>query len=275
MISLSNFIKQRYVINLESEKVIINSDDKYMASSGMRMDSIAFPTVEVMTEASEVSDGFQAGLNAEEVYITPQPDPEEILEEARQEAERILEEARANAKQIKNDAASQAERLYEQKRQEGYNLGVTQMRQELEAEKNKLRAEQQILKNNIQKEYENKLDSLETDLVDIMIQVFHKVFHIQFDNKKQILLHLIKDTLMGIDSGKVFHIRVAESNFKFIESHITEIKEKIGNDVSIDVINDMLLEDSACMIETENGVFNCGIDMVLDNLEKDIRSLSR
>ena len=80
---------------------------------------------------------------------------------------------------------------------------------------------------------------------------------------------------MGIDSGKVFHIRVAESNFKFIESHITEIKEKIGNDVSIDVINDMLLEDSACMIETENGVFNCGIDMVLDNLEKDIRSLSR
>ena len=275
MISLSNFIKQRYVINLESEKVIINSDDKYLAHNGMHMDSIAFPTVEVLPNANEVSDGFQAGLNAEEVFIEPQPDPEEILEEARQEAERILAEARKNAQQIKNDASSQAERLYEQKRKEGYDFGVSQTRKELEAEKNKLRAEQQVLNSSLQRDYEEKLNSLETDLVDIMIQVFWKVFHVQFDNKKQILLHLIKDTLMGIDSGKVFHIRVAESNFKFIESHVTEIKEKIGNDVSIDVINDMLLDDSACMIETENGVFNCGIDMVLDNLEKDIRSLSR
>lgn len=275
MISLSNFIKQRYVINLESEKVIINSDDKYMANNGMRMDSIAFPTVEVMPNVNENFDGFQPGLNAEEVYIEPQPDPEEILEEARLEAERILAQARAQALQIKDDAVVQAEKLYEQKRQEGYNLGVSQIHQELETEKNKLYTEQQILKSNLQREYEEKLDSLESDLVDIMIQVFHKVFHIQFDNKKQILLHLIKDTLMGIDSGKVFHIRVSENNFKFIESHVAEMKEKIGNDVSIDVINDMLLEDSACMIETENGVFNCGIDMVLDNLEKDIRSLSR
>ena len=29
------------------------------------------------------------------------------------------------------------------------------------------------------------------------------------------------------------------------------------------------------VIETENGVHNCGIDTVLDNLEKDIRSLCR
>ena len=51
------------------------------------------------------------------------------------------------------------------------------------------------------------------------------------------------------------------------------VKEKIGNDVNIDVINDMSLEENACLIETENGVYNCGIDMVLSNLEKDIRSL--
>ena len=51
MISLSNFIKQRYVINLENEKVIINSDDKYMAQNGQRMDSISFPSVEVVPDS--------------------------------------------------------------------------------------------------------------------------------------------------------------------------------------------------------------------------------
>ena len=68
---------------------------------------------------------------------------------------------------------------------------------------------------------------------------------------------------------------MAENNFKFIESHVADIKEKIGNDVNIDIINDMSLDENACLIETENGVYNCGIDMVLDNLEKDIRSLCR
>ncbi len=276
MISLSNLFKQRYVINLENEKVVINSDDKYMANTGgQQMDSLSFPAVEIAPDSEEILDGFLAGLNAEEVYVEPQPTPEEILEEARQEAERILAEAGAKAAQMENEASHHAELLYEQKRQEGYNQGVAQIQAELEAEKSKLQSEYEALSNSLQEEYETKLDTLEEDIVDVMIRVFYKVFHVQFDNKKQILLHLIKDTLLGIDAGKVFNIRVAEANFKFIESHVADIKEKIGNDVSIDVINDISLEDNDCIIETETGVYNCGIDMVLNNLEKDIRSLCR
>ena len=276
MISLSNFIKQRYVINLENEKVVINSDDKYMANNqGQQMDSLSFPAVGVAPNSEEILDGFLAGLNVEEVYVEPQPDPEEILEEARMEAERILAEAGAKAAQMENEASHHAELLYEQKRQEGYSTGVSQAQAELEAEKTRLQSEYNALSQNLQTEYESKLDTMEQDIVDVMIRVFNKVFHIQFDNKRQILLHLIKDTLLGIDAGKVFSIRVAEANFKFIESHVADIKEKIGNDVSIDVINDMSLGENDCIIETENGVHNCGIDMVLDNLEKDIRSLCR
>jgi len=275
MISLSNLFKQRYVINLENEKVVINSDDKYRAQNQGQMDSLSFPAVEVVPNSEEILDGFLAGLDAEEITAEPQPTPEEILEEARQEAERILAEAGAKAAKMENEASHHAELLYEQKRQEGYNFGVEQFQKELEEEKSKVQAEYEALKENLQAEYEAKMDTLEHDLVDVMIRVFHKVFHVQFDNKKQILLHLIKDTLLGIDAGKVFHIRVAEANFKFIESHVADIKEKIGNDVDIDVINDMSLTDDDCMIETANGVFNCGIEMVLANLEKDIRSLCR
>lgn len=276
MISLSNFIKQRYVINLENEKVIINSDDKYMANNqGQQMASLSFPAVEVAPDSEEILDGFLAGLEAEEIYVEPQPSPEEILEEARQEAERILAEAGAKVAQMENEASHRAELLYEQKRQDGYNTGVSQSQVELEAHKNKLQSEYDALSQSLQMEYESKLDTMEQDIVDVMIRVFNKVFHIQFDNKRQILLHLIKDTLLGIDAGKNFHIRVAETNFKFIESHVADIKEKIGNDVNIDVINDMTMSDNDCIIETENGVHNCGIDTVLDNLEKDIRALCR
>ena len=89
------------------------------------------------------------------------------------------------------------------------------------------------------------------------------------------MLHLIKDNLLGIDARKNYVLRVSDANYKYVESHVADIKEKIGNDVTIDVVNDMSMSEEACIIETATGVYDCGIDMVMTNLEKDIRSLCR
>ncbi len=183
--------------------------------------------------------------------------------------------ARLDAEKITDEAKNRADLLFEQKKQQGYQEGVSKLQDEVLERKAQLQEEYDEMKQTLQTEFEAKLDTLEADMVDVMIRVFHKVFNIQFDNKKQILLHLIKDTLLGIDAGKNFIIRVTEDNYKFIESHVADIKEKIGNDVTIDVVNDMNLEENDCMIETATGVYNCGIDMVLSNLEKDIKSLCR
>ena len=273
MISLSNLLKQRYVINLESEKVIINADDRFAAGNKN------FANNEVTSGnipgSEELLDGFLAGLEADAITLEPQIKPEELLAEAQEEADRILAAANAEAARITNEAGDHAALLYEQKRQEGYTLGAQQLQDEFDARRAELEAEYEARREELRAEYEMKMETMESDIVDVMIQVFHKVFNVQFDNKKQILLHLIKNTLLGVDAGKNFTIRVAEANFKFIESHVADVKEKIGNDVSIDVVNDRTLGEDDCMIETATGVYNCGIDMVLSNLEKDIRSLCR
>ena len=268
MISLSNLFKQQYVIRLENETRVINADERFIQAGYGN------------TSVSE--DGFSAGLDAEEVQIEPQITPEEIIQQARNEAEGLLIVARLESEKMADAAKKQAELLYEQKKQQGYQEGVSRLQDEilerraqLEEEFRKKEAELEQTAQMLQADYEAQMETLETDMVDVMIQVFHKVFNVQFDNKKQMLLHLIKDTMLGIDSGKNFVIRVAESNYKFIESHVADIKEKIGNDVTIDVVNDRNLEENDCMIETATGVYNCGIDMVLSNLEKDIRSLCR
>ncbi len=276
MISLSNLLKQRYVINMDAEKIIINADDRYVAGGyNLSSDNYKMNGVEGAPDTEEILDGFLAGLSAEEVQVEPEITPEEILEQARQEAEQILAQAKAEAAQIANEASNQAELLYEQKRQEGYNTGVAQIQAEYDEKALQLQKDYDAMRQNLQAEYESKMETMESDIVDVVVRVFNKVFHIQFDNKKQILLHLIKDTLLGIDAGKEFIIRVSEDSYKFIESHVADIKEKIGNDVTIDVVNDMTLEEGDCIIETATGVFNCGVDMVLANLEKDIKSLCR
>ncbi len=266
MISLSNLLKQCFVINRENEKRVINADEKY---------SNAFQRVEEETAPSseDILDGFLAGIEAEEIILEPQITPEELLEQARAEAEKILATAKAEAVIIADDARKEAELLFEQKKVEGYNAGVSNMNKELQDEKTRMQEELSQMKRKLQSDHDTKMESMESDIVDAIIAVFNRVFDIQFDNKKQILLHLINNTLMNVEVGKEFHIRVSEANFKFIESHIADIKEKIGNDINIEIVNDMTLGPEDCVIETEFGVFNCGIDMELANLEKDIRSL--
>ena len=66
---------------------------------------------------------------------------------------------------------------------------------------------------------------MEKDLVDVILEVFNKVFHIQFDNKKHILMYLIDDAILNIEGDKKFRIKVANSNVMFLENHKEEILE--------------------------------------------------
>ena len=275
MISLSNLLKQHYVINFETEKRVINSEQKYNekhSASATNVYHVAdMETAENGSE--EVLDNFLAGLEVEEVITEPQITPGELLEQAQLEADAILAAARAEALKITDDAQREAALLLERKKTEGYQAGASQLEAELGAEKNRVQQELQDLKQSLQQEHDSKLATMESDVVHALIPVFNKVFGIQFDNKKDILLHLIHNTLMNESDSKQYRIRVSSDNFKYMESCLEDIKEKVGKDVSLEVISDMTLNDEACLIETESGVFDCGMDTQMNNLIKDIQSL--
>lgn len=259
-----------YFINLDSEKRVIDSDKRYIEN---------YNNIEQNSKKISSEDGFRAGIPMEVVEIEPEPEIniEEMLEQARLEAQQIISEAKAHADALRYDAIQQAKKAYDEQTQAGYSAGLAkgkaQADSELKALKKKLYDEAEQKTKALEAEYEKKKNTMESEIIDAIITVFHKVFHIQFEEKKEILLHLVNDIVMNVDTGKSFRIRVSSKNRKFFETHIPEIKEKIGNDISIEIVNDMELTDESCMIETDSGVFNCGVDMQLSNLEKDIRSL--
>ena len=277
MISLSNLLKQYYVVNLQNEKRVINSDERYCMDNNMQAPEQDFASVnqEVVPGSEEILDGFLAGLDAESVSVEPQVNVDEILEEARMEADAIIAQAKAEALKITSDAEREANLVFEQQKAAGYNTGVANLQAEMERQRAELQMEYEEKENALQSDYMTRLDTMETDIVDALITVFNKVFAIQFDDKREILLHLIKTTLLNVDAGKDLRIRVAGENHQFVESRIGDIKEKIGNDVNIEIVNDMTLQAGDCLIETAYGVFNCGIDMELTSLLKDIKSLCK
>ncbi len=268
---LSNLLKPYDIITATADTRVINSNQRMEE----RMRELAL-SLRLGEESQEDPDSaFSEGLEAETIEPEPEPaaSPEEVLEEARTEAQRILDDARETADKMMNDAFQKGQVLFEEKQNEGYSAGLQKMQEELDAHKKHLDEEFQKQKEELDARYQKRADELESDLVGAIIQVFDHVFHIQFDDKKEILLYLVKNTLMHIEVGKSFRIRVSETNHRFLESHLDDLKERIGNDVSIEIVNDMNLDARDCQIETDYGIFDCGIDMELSNLEKDIRSL--
>ena len=285
---MSNILKQ-YCVTDEQKKVrIINNNsvlrklilESVMSDVGTGMDAGAAETeaenktADTMTDVGQTNEEFSEGLNAD-VVIEQNADieKEKQLENARLEADKIINDAKAEADRLMDEAKQRAQILYADNKSKGYADGLEEQQNEFEQKKADIERELAEKKASLEDEYTKYSDELESDLVEAIIRVFDKVFHIQFGKSKEILLHLVKNTISKVEVGREFRIHVAHTNYKFMLSHLDEIKERIGNDIDIEVVNDANLEASDCQIETSFGVFDCGIDMELNNLVNDIKAL--
>ncbi len=266
---MSNILKQYSVTNENKEVRVINNN-----SSIKKLVFEAFNTVPKEEPSVETFEEFDEGMDADIIsQIDVETEKEKLLLEAQHKAEEIIKDARVQADRLLDEAKQRAQILYADNKTKGYEDGLAQKEAEFKGRRESLDNQYNKRKAALEKEYLEYTQALESDLIDAIILVFDKVFHIQFDEKKDILLHLVKNTISNIEVGRDFRIHVAHSNYKFMISHIDEIRERIGNDIDIEVVNDANLDSSGCQIETSFGVFDCGVDMELNNLVNDIKSL--
>ena len=236
---------------------------------------------------------FVAGLNAIQVDMSDysedqsniefqeeddswnEPGPSEVdMSVYKEMADDILAEARAEAEQLLESARTEAAALKENAKAEGYKEGLAKGRESGEAENVVLRSELDKQRAALETEYQNKLDDMEPQLVSVVADIFEKVFLIQFAEKKEILLNLVRNAVNQIENSKEFLIKVPKENLQFIMDHKEELQESVGQYVSIEIISDNDLTDNQCIIHTDSGVFDCSLDIQLDNLVRDLKSLS-
>lgn len=270
---MSNILKQYSIVNENENVRVINNNSSIKKLVFESFNSMPQVQQEMAAPDDESTD-FDEGIDADVVsQIDIEAEKEKLLTEAKLKADEIIKEANAQADKLLDEAKQRAQILYADNKTKGYEDGLAEKEKEFNDRNAELEQQFNDRKTALEKEYSKYTDALESDLIDAIIQVFDKVFHIQFDDKKEILLHLVKNTISNIEVGKEFRIHVAHSNYKFMISHIDEIRERIGNDIDIEVVNDANLDASGCQIETSFGVFDCGIDMELNNLVNDIKSL--
>lgn len=264
---LSNLYKPWFVHAENTSARVINSD-------AILAECLEKDAAKVSRAKQIESGGFAEGLvagNADAVVL-PEEDVD-YVQKAKEESEKILADAQAQADELVRQAENESADIRETAKNQGYQEGQEQLNRELEQRRMELEEAHQKKSEQLENEYRSKMQNMEKDLVDVILEVFNKVFHIQFDHKEDILLYLINNAISNIEGEKKFRIKVAESNVLFLENHKDDISDRVGHDIALEILGDSTMDGNNCVIETDSGVFDCSLGVQLENLIKDIRSL--
>lgn len=276
---MSNLLKRSSVIN-KDERVIDYNDlikkkiQAIMESKHNEMDADGFINglhADVVEEL--ISDDDTADALTEDAAMGEQQ-AAASLENTNAEAERIIEEARLQAEQIIADANKNADAVFEEAKQNGYYEGNEKAQEEMNIKQAQLEVELDNKRKELEQEYNNLKESIEPELVEVITDVFRKVTGVVAEDNQEIILHLINDVMHNADGSRDYVIKVSPDDYKFLVNNQGKIYCAMSKEVNIDIVEDATLERNQCMIENNTGIFNCSLDIELNNLIKNIKLLS-
>ncbi len=277
----SSLYKQSYTSINEDDKRVIDTNAlvaqriaelsarmKQNQEQGGFVAGIRAETVEELT-ANEDVDLLTADGEAEIV------DTEVLVARAMEQANLLQEDAKAQAERILAEATRQAEaektQIMEVARTQGYEQGMKQAKQELEKEKQKLQAKEKEL----EEQYQAMLAEVEPNLVDVIAGVYEHIFKVELSSQKEIVTHLIANALSQIEGGRSFLIHVSREDYPYVSMQKKQVASMVTTPgSSVEIVEDMTLSAGECLIETDSGIFDCGLGTQLEELGQKLRLLS-
>jgi flagellar assembly protein FliH len=263
---LSNLLKRGSTIAKEERVIDYNDIIKEKISKMM----VQTPE---RKKAEPDEDGFIHGLDAEVVEQLVTDDDDEAgmtseqaaakISEANAEAERIIAQANQQADEIIKGTESASQNAVNQGREKGYNEGMIRAQGEIEASKRQLEAE-----------YEEKKAAIEPQLVEVMTEVFKSVITSEAVDNQDILMHLIDTALSGAEKNHEYTIKVSPADYDYVSANQGKISCHVDRGIDIEVLEEPSFEKNQCVIETDGTVFDCSLNVEMDNLIKKIKMLS-
>ncbi len=186
------------------------------------------------------------------------------IQQAQEQADAIIQEANEQADAIRNNAIDQG-------RREGYEAGY----QEGVAAAEGLKAEIEQQREGLEKEYQQLVDELEPEMVDTLTQIYEHVFGIELREDKAIILHLLKSTLSRIEPGNDLIVHVSSDDYDEVIDERDSLDACITSpNTTMEIIEDPLLKENECMIESDSGVFDCSLGVELSEISRKLKLLS-
>lgn len=200
---------------------------------------------------------------ADDIIENAQKEAEQIIEKAKKQAEEILKEGEEKVKLISMDAADEG-------RRSGYEEGIRNGEEEI-AERQK---ELEKYKEKLDKEYDDRIKRMEPELVDVLLKIFSEVTKVLAVDKRDLILTLVNSVMSGTEVSKNYIIKTNKDDAQFLRDNKDRIQGVVGRNINIEIVEDPMLKRNQCLIDTDLGIFDCSLDIQLENLIDDIKILA-
>jgi len=285
---LSNLFKAGYVSYDQSEARIIDSNElanrkiEAFQEQEMKRQRAQMLQEEPSYDTAE-GDDFIPGIDMQQLsqltedqsMLESVPDPQFDMEAMQAEIDLKLQQAQEQADTIVNNAHAQAQEIMQMAQQQGHQEGYDAGYQEGVAAAQALQADFEQQKEDLEKQYQQIVDELEPEMVDILTQIYEHVFNIELREDKGIILHLLKTTLSRIEPGNDLIVHISSDDYDDIMEQKEELNACITSpNTTMEIIEDPLLKENECMIESDSGVFDCSLGVELSEITRKLKLLS-
>ncbi|MDI6601757.1 MAG: FliH/SctL family protein [Thermoanaerobacteraceae bacterium] len=190
-------------------------------------------------------------VDSEDLHIDLKKQYEDFMIKMEKEKKDILEMANQEAAKIKEAA-------YKEGKLQGYIDGKKEATLSFEKKLEEINS----IKDEIIKEKSHLCETLEEDIINLVIKICEKVFYEDATNLQESISKRVIEALRELNNTKDINIRV---NYEDIE-HLSILREQFKE--KINIIPEYKLSKGDFIIETPNGL----IDYSMVNIVKNIRS---
>lgn len=231
----------------------------------------------IQAESVELSGLFEDNETADaesSVIKAANEDAEELRAQANQVAQRIIDEARQKADEIVTEAKEQAirdrDKVYNEAKTQGYEEG----RKQAERDNELIRGELDRTRRELKKDYDRQIAELEPTFIDTLTGIYEHIFNVDLQSYREILVYLIEGTMHKVD-GRSFLVHVSKEDYPYVSMQKKQLSaETVSPNSSVEVVEDITLGRNECFIETEAGIFDCGLGTQLTELSQKLKLLS-
>lgn len=250
---------------IEATRVRMSKPDNAGFVEGIAAESV---------ELNELISDEEAAETESNVIKAANKDAEELKAQADRAAQRIIDEARQKADEIVSAANEQAKRdrdkVYNEAKTQGYEEG----RKQAERDNELIRGELDRTRRELKKDYDKRIAELEPRFIDTLTGIYEHIFNVDLQSYREILVYLIEGTMHKVE-GRSFLVHVSKEDYPYVSMQKKQLSaETVSPNSSVEIVEDITLGRNECFIETEAGIFDCGLGTQLTELSQKLKLLS-
>jgi len=203
----------------------------------------------------------------------PEEEAEAIINAARAEAEKIINDARIKSNEMFEEAREKIEQhmldIEQKAKEEGYRNGEKLARQHYQT----LLDEAEDIKNQAQKAYKDTLAGLESDIIDIILDVSRKIIGSELEHSRDTVVSLVGTAITGCSPSNGIVVRVCPDDYDYLCENRNELLRYSEDIHEITIKEDNALNKGDCLIETGFGSIDASVETQLTAVERAFREL--